>query len=368
MTTDLGPALHELTQDQPLQPADRIGSVTRRARRIRRTRIAVSVAAVLAVAAPVGLLLQPPSDDRSARYAARNAASWPERSPAQGRGVAQGALIQWVRDNHQAGNVHWLYRGAVDVPGGAPLYVAAWVADGRAVVGFIERGKVDSAGTATDAAWQLKDVRVDSADHLAVYLPRLEAGGFDEDNYVFLLADPRARSLRWQATPLPFSPTGPEIRTAGRLSSRNGVFRGWTGSVTGPLRVSFDELTSAPAPLATGGDYPQLVRVATPDVPNASPEHPGISAGAGQLDADNRSVGYGDESSSGPATIYVRCYGGGRLTVRVDELPAAPGDHAVGSVPCDTTTGTVTLPASKGRLLYLRGDRFQVFAFAITGP
>ncbi len=81
--------LHDLTTGQLAQLVDRLSAVTIKAQRIRRTRAAVSMAAVLAVAAPVGFALQPQHQSRTQYAGVR---TWPDRSVAAYRTVGAGAL------------------------------------------------------------------------------------------------------------------------------------------------------------------------------------------------------------------------------------------------------------------------------------
>lgn len=362
--TQLDDAFQTLTADQPMQPVDRLGAVTRKATRLRRTRASLSLAAVLAIGTPIGLALtQHSSHPSSTTYVGSAIADWPERSPATGRGVAQGALVQWANEpNHPITDVHWLFRGPVDVPGGARLYVVAWIKDGQVVTGFVERRGVDNQGAplAEDGqTWQLTSAPA-LGDHVGMYLLRLEAP-IDDNNWLFVLGDPHARTLRWTSEPLPYAPTSSEVVDHGRLTSKDGVFQGWSGKVTGPLTVAFDNQPATPTALSVGGTDIQLLRAPALSQQGSLTPTSGFTSGSGQLAFTHPSVSLDAGSSTGPAHLTALCYGGGRMTVLADE-------HVVGAITCDTTERTLELPSvSHGRTLQLRSDRQQVYRFFVRG-
>lgn len=365
MSPDLGSALRGLTSDQPLQPPDRLSSVTHRARRIRRTRASVAVAAVVAVTAPIGLLLSASGGGRPAPVAGQPVTGWPDRSPAADRGVAEGAVGQWASHGpHPVADLRWLYRGAVEVPGGARLYVASWVADGQVVLAWVQRSDVDDLGSSLASPdgdiWKvLQQPATPSTQIVGAYLPRVGAETID-DNYLFVLAAPGRRTLHWQADALPYAPTSTDVRTTGELTSDNGVLTGWSGPIEGPIRV---RLGASTALLALPTSEPRLLRAPAPDVPSGATSV-GISAGSGQLGIDNnRSIGFSDASAEGTARVYLRCYGGGKIDVVLEDASGRT-NRVLGHMPCDLQTHAVDLPAAHGsRLMSLMSDRLQVFTF-----
>jgi hypothetical protein len=358
--------LTQLTADQPAQPADRLGAVTSRAGRIRRTRVAVSALAALAIATPVALTLTNDGSSTARVVPASSPSSWPDRSPAGDRAVAAGALAQWSTDSGSStASTHWLYRGPVSVPGGAPLYVVAWVADGKVVMGSVERSRVDGQGRSatTGSPWELSDTPVAQAPtQLSLYLRRLAAVNSTvaveviADNWLFVLADPEARSLHWTAAPLENAPTGGDIVDEGSLRSRNGVFQGWTGTITGRLTSTVDHVLDGTVPLRFPDDEPVLAGIPRTEIvsnPNL------IASGSGQLfDADPSSEVNAFDPAPG-SNVHLTCYGGGAITVVIDDVSR-------GQLACDLQEHTVPVPDKAGQhTLHLRGDRFQVFDFVI---
>lgn len=353
--------LHDLTGNQPTQPADRLSVVTRKARTMRRNRTLASVAAVVAFATPVGIALAANGGGAAPIDYAASPATWSDRSQSGEQGLADSALDRWASEGNPAvASPKWLYRGRVQVPGGTPQYVVAFVADSKVVMGFGSIKDKDDNGLPKKPAvdgWQLKGIAVDDAPPvLSLYLLRLDTENLD-DNWLFALAAPRSRELSWRTTPLPFAPVGGTIADHGSFRSSNGVFQGWTGAVSGRLTGTVGSVTT---PLSFPDAAPQLTPVV--DGPQLGTAF-GISAGAGQLDEDSSSIGYSNESDSanGTARVRIRCYGGGRITV-VDA-----DERAVGSAACDNQEHSVALPAQSNgqRLVRLLGDTLQVYAFAI---
>lgn len=346
--------LAHLTSAQPAQPGDRLTSVTGKARRMKRTRNALALAAVVAVAAPVGVLAA--TVDRSPAkvdYAA-SPTTWPDRSSQADRSIADTAPTQWAAEGNGFTTTRWLYRGKVLVPGGTAVYVVAFVSDDKVVMGFGELKTKDDNGQTRPPAvdgWQLKGIDAKTAPPvLSLYLPRLNAGPHD-DNWLFALAAPKSRELTWDATPVPFAPTGTVEH--GSLRSTDGVFQGWTGRLAGRLTAHVGDITT---PLSFPDADPQLTPVA--DAPEFR-GGVGIVGGSGQLDEDSASTGYGGDGITRPMRLRVICYGGGTLTAYVNDV-------AGGRATCDATEHVVTLPASPGQLiLRLKGDSLQVYSFVL---
>jgi hypothetical protein len=319
---------------------------------------------VLALAAPVGIALTAGGHQQASVPAARPVTSWPDRSTGSSseRALADSAVIGWAYQGQgHTVDVHWLYRGVEKVTGGSDLYLAVFVSGPDVVVAQTERSKLDAKDSTAD--WEFHDQPASAAlTHIGLYLPRLNADVYD-DNRMLVLADPRARTMRWTATPVPFAPDVPDAMTSGTLTSDNGVFRGWTGKVTGDLDVAFDQLAALPgalSPLGFAGEVPQLVAVAHPDTPVGSGLQAGLSGGSGQVAAGDSSIGYADETNGRPVSVYVRCYGGGALTVTIN-------DKRLGAAPCDDQTHVFRqLATGKSRALYLKGDRLQSFAFNVV--
>jgi hypothetical protein len=341
---------------QPVQPADRLAAVTARARRIRRNRALVAAAAVVAIVAPVGAVL---ASDPQARPVDQVASprTWPDRSPGGNEQLAAGAVLQWATETQRVvSEPKWLYRGDVDVPGGERLYVVAFITDGRIVLGSGRPSGMTPDGRplpGEGSHWDLDDTPVDQAPpFLSLYLQRIGGAAVD-DNWLFVLGPPGARTLRWTSTPLAFAPTGPDIVDHGSLTSSDGVFQGWTGAVTG-------RLTATTAGRTASLSFPdaELTLARVPDPPQGGTTT-GISGGTGQLDDSHPTTSAVNASTpTPPSRVRIRCYGGGSITLLA-------GERVAGSAPCDLSLHAVSLPAlAKDEPLTLRGDRFQVYAFA----
>lgn len=352
--------LHELAADQPTQPIDRLSSVTRKARRIRQARVAMSMTAALALLAPAGILLANRESDAhsTTRFASTSVSTWTDRSTTADRAVAEGAVQQWRSSGGTVTDLHWLYRGLVDVPDGAPLYVAAWTANGRVVMGSVERSTVDAQGAAEGKTpWRLADEALDRAPELlTLYLPQI-ADGETGNNWMFVLADPRARTLRWTAVPLTAAPARTDIVDAGVLRSDDGVFQGLTGPITGMLRATVDESSAAPALLTFPDAEPRLA-----PVDDLTALRSGSIAGtAGQVTDGQVSDTEPTSAADDLTAVVVRCYGGGSLTLLLDGT-------VTGTAPCDLRPHVVALHAIRGvrHHLQVRGERLQVYLVTTT--
>ncbi len=369
--TDLRTTLRTLADDQPQQPGDRLAGVTRRATRIRRTRAAVSVAAVLAVAAPVGLVLADLRGSSQAQFAHTAVTTWPDRSAAADRGVAEGALASYrqlasnLGENVSTAAPRWLFRGTVTLPDHDDVYLAVFVTQhaGKDVVvtSRTRRSQVDALGVdrdnpedPTSSPWVSHEVAASSGlTHVGAYLgyqgeqpttdPTTQVTTVDLRNTLFVLADPASRRLRWTQQPLPFAAAA--VTTAvvpgGRLDSADGVFTVDTGPLTGPVSVSLEnargEELGADALSTTA--TPDLVRPALPDVPAGWTQQLG-SAGTTERQADGRwsspgNVSFASEQRAGRSlAVQARCYGGGSLRFTL-EAASGSGALATGPVPCD---------------------------------
>lgn len=385
----LAAALRSLASGQPAQPGDRLAAVSRRARRLHRRRTAVSVAAVLALAVPIGVALtHPPS--RGATFAGSAITGWPDRSQGQDKGVGAGALADWSRLNGGLTDVRWLFRGDIALRSGATQYLAVFTArvagSPTLVVAMTGRDQVDGHGVEVNGRqpdstpWSFSTEPLNPArlpDHVGVYLTSPGT-----DNQLFVLAAPEARQLTWESQPLPFADRAQLLDGAlvrGRsVTSRNGVFSDDAGVLTGLVRIRVgDQETRAsdPVDLAGGLSFPYLAPASPPPVPAASTAYLGSgaqthpAAGGGWVGG---TIGQG-ASPTGRVTVFARCYGGGRLRLSFEQGggevgPAGPARYGYGAVSCDGESHRVLLlqPAPTPIEVGVASDRLQVYAFDLV--
>lgn len=351
---ELGPALRALATDQPLQPADRLTAVTRKAHRIRRTRVTLTAAASVMVLATAALglsALRTPAPDR---FAATPVTAWPDRSLPADRSVADGAVAAWALGAPgTTEGLRWLFRGTVPLPDHQDTSVAVFVASHTfqppvLVVATIPRADVDSDGTAREgvsSTWAVRELPLSRGlDSVALYLQH-GTGPFQDA--LFVLADPAARTLRWQQDPLPFASaaTHATTRDGGTLRSRDGVFVGELGPLLGRVTTTQYDGHGHARPTTSPDDTvstPVLVPPAAPDVPPGWRQN---SSGQGQSQLQDGSwggegYGWGAEGLTGRFTGFVRCYGGGTMTFAV--YAGSPSASApplrTGSAACDGQT------------------------------
>lgn len=380
--------LQQLTADQPLQPADRLAHVTGRARRLRRVRAAVSVAAVLAVAAPVAVVLSTPTSSTGGQFAGSPVTSWPDRSLAADRSVAEGALATFAAGEGDVTGARWLYRGQV---GSTDEYVAVFLArkEGEQVVvtARTQLSRVDERGrggqedeqtfpwatytapvtTVTDQVSTFVNTSAGSTSSLAFPSEQVP----DYRTTLFVLGDPQARQAHWSATALPFAPT--DVTSEGDLTSAEGVFTSPALRLNGLPTVRVTDSRGRSGPVSTmglGQDQPNLV---LPDAVGFTTQK-GIIGGSGSTQRPERGGawtgahhGYGVGQRGERVSAVVRCYGGGTLTLSMDADPAALS--RTGTVPCDgqlqQALSSVPLPNADVSFTY-RSDRLQVVTFAVT--
>lgn len=393
---DLGPQLRALTSGQPAQPGNRVPDVTRRARRIRRTRAVAAVAAAVAVLAPAGLLLSAAQRHQGAQYATSDVLSWPDRSYAADRSVAEGAVAYWTGTYDDTGGLRltdrlrWLFRGTVAMPDHADEYVAVFVADRGAdrvlVVSHALRSAVDAHGQGSDPAavpmttpWVQQELPLaHRLDHVGLYLGHAgsapSSGLSANTNVLLLLASPDARATRFTSEHLAAGPVGPVSSSA---RSSNGVFVSPPMSLDGLVQATvLDSRGRARQTYAfgTGRSYPALVDAPAPDLPPTW-QHVGGGSDQAQQQPDGSWTGsaFNDLNSNvhKPLTLLARCYGGGAvafvLSPFTEGAPTSPA-AAHGSVVCDGTTQQafsavrITTP---GWFLEERPDRLQTVTYEL---
>lgn len=398
--TDLPTALRALTDDQPLQPADRVAAVTGRARRVRRNRRLVAGLAAVALLVPAGALTLGGGGDDNLQPAATSVLTWPDRSTAADRGVAQGAIEEhWNTGLYGAEpprDIRWLYRAPVRLPDGSVKYVAVFTATDTDLGGqprrslfaaTADRPAVDDEGVDRDrpddvssSPWVVR--RVDAAiaaDPLGLYL----AYG-DHRNLLLLLADPDASAMSWQATRLPGAALTEDA--SGRGHSTNGVFLVDVGTLSGPVEVDLGHgSVRVEGPLGAPTLRP-------PDAPDLPAGWRSLSGGTGQSQETGRwpveGVALTDLNGVPrvPLTVIARCYGGGELAFTLYPLQttgpiSAEGDADItvssetappaarGRVPCDGRSHRAFAPVSLrtgGLELRLTHDRPQSYAYAVA--
>lgn len=404
--TDLPTALRALADDQPLQPADRLSTVTGQARRVRRNRRLASGLATVALLVPAGVLALGSGGTDDLQPASTSLLHWPDRSTAEDRGVAQGALAEWTWRGREgallAQDVRWLYRGRVDVPEGSDLYVAVFTAfDGAKhslVTARTAMSQVDAHGDDVEdddpssSPWTLDttDLSTGAApDHVGLYLPYLgtgTVGSYEHLNVVFLLAGPDARSMQWRSMPLPGAP---DVATTGNATAPNGVFVTPPVSLTGPVEVTTGGADLGTGPVSVGFELgtPSLRAPARPEVPAGWDDEGG---GSGQVSPGDGGGYFSNLNGNRrlPMSVFARCYGGGALGFTLYPLqtsgPIGPDGEAEiavssqnappvarGSVPCDGSSHRAFAPArvrTDGYELQLTPDRLQAYAYVLASP
>lgn len=400
--TDLDQLLHELTLDQPVQPADRADRVQAKARRIRRTRAGAALAALVLVAAPVGAValhshIGGPSDGASVAPAAggHEAAGWPDRSAAYDQGVAAGAVPAYNLSENQsvdARDIHWLYRGDVAQPDGrSTTYVAVFTTEVfqqlRLVVAHVGRDQVDAQGKGLDEGIGLDAEKVGGTpwvvtsmpladgqlpDQVSLYLPYSVTGMpgrfSDVADQLFVLADPSARRLTWRQQPLPAATQSVQLATPpttdGTASSGNGVFVADAGALLGPVTITTatsdgDELGSSP--VTAGLSEIILAQPRPPDVP------PGFVELFGSNGTFTTEGGHSYQLGKNGSSIYIRCYGGGQLSIKTPDSPAGTSSLPGTVLPCDGSSHRAATTTA-GQVVSVTADRLSSFALVGGSP
>ena len=289
-------------------------------------------------------------------------ATWPDRSPAEHRGIGVGALSSW-QGGHPGttDQVAWLYRGVVSRPGRQDLYVAVWRSPSTVVIAQAATSDVDERGynraeLTTLGGWAYWSVPLAQAPPvLGLYVGTVNEAQVVQTS-LFALAAPSTRQLHWRSPGLPFAVLdggGPTDRS-GELTSGDGVFLGDAGSTAGP--VLLDVPGGGTQPFGFGGQQASLAQPPAPDVPAGFVSSTG---GAGATDATTFTAPlYATFNNQRTATVTaVRCYGGGTLRLSF-------GTRALGSAACDGLTHTFTSrPAMSRDALTLAGDRVQSYRF-----
>lgn len=364
--------LSSLTSTQPEQPPGRLIAVTRKAGRVRRNRAAVSIAAVIALAVPVGAVLTGSTTHQAVPTTSSD--SWPDRSQQADRDRAGGAVAQrhLLNPDEPTGTVHWLYRGTVSVPDGSKPYVAIWREAGKLVRAYVDPSQVDAHGIPTEGfnyggeghtntPWLVFSVVDRNVPAVGLFLP-YDQSLPDNKGAVLVLTDPRTRTLHWDVTPLRFAPTGNGGRLdTGELAGQTGVFFGDTGATVGPLSVTTSDGTPllSAEPLALPNQ--DLLRPDLSDLPPGVTFHEG-AAGAFERGNDAASLSY----ATGPlahVSMFVRCYGAGSIVAHL----GYPGT-VVGRAACDGQLHRVfhNRALTAAHTLTLDGSGPQVWRFALV--
>jgi hypothetical protein len=381
MSTDLGPALHSLTGDQPLQPPDRLASVTRRAGRIRRTRAAAAVAAVVVVASSV-TLLSGSLGTTPKRPAYASASEWPDRSPRHDRARAEGARNAFVNSEGDGASVAWLYRGVVErtAPEDAYLAVFRGVRQGRhvLVLGEIDLSRpssevpLSSSAVRETSSWTFQEIDLDTHPEtklVSTAITRMRSGQLS--TIIFALGPPGTKRMGFAIAGLP----GRLGSGSGDGEAKNGLYVQRLGAPLGPVSIVLDGRSY---PL---GGHVTYAHVDPPGVPagwqvvsghgdqtEQQPDRMWMAALLGeQLTADPR-----------PLTLLGRCVGGGSLKVALHRPRAVvrPGQdpeplQAEGRFMCDGQTHRVLGPVALDLTnLFWRvtGDRLQIFDLQLGTP
>lgn len=366
--TTLHDELAGLTAEQPMQPGDRLGAVTGKARRIRRRRAAASGLAVVTIAA-IGAGVVQAAKPAPVRYTATPLTQWQDRSEPSAKDVGYGAFDSWWGTGDAANaHVRWLYRGVVPQPDGTQEVVADFIATKDYVTylvqGRIDRNNVDDNGTVVDPSqnWQLETLDLATLKTAPSRLQHVIG------TVVVDLESPSARQVRWSYSPLPFAPSTGKP-TAGTLGSENGVFTLSLGRLTGPLTITDQAGRAHPV---------EPVDLRTPEA--FSPHTSFINDdGTGTTSKDDQGRWQATslvtlDRVTGRRSVDIRCYGGGRMTATIrryiDGSGTAPGPAlASGAVACDGGIHQAVAQvrvSGTGYEVELTGDRLQAYAFRVT--
>ena len=362
--------LASLTAHQPVQPADRLGAVTGRARSIRRRRAAVSGLAVVALGL-VGAGVVQTTRPAPQHYVATPVTQWPDRSEPHAKDLGFSAFTSWYGDSTDDAHLRWLYRGVVTPPGGQAVVVADFIATRNYVTwlvqAHIDRNVLDDHGNLLDptSAWVL-DNELDLATVKTPpgYLDNVVSTG--SGTAVTVLEAPSARRVDWSYAPLPAAPTT-TTPTSGTARADNGVFVFALGPVTGPMTVTdpsghlhlhTDIALQTPEEFPLGSQ--QLVSGGTGTT--TAGEH-GVWNAAGEIDAD---------PITGRRSVDVRCYGGGTLTATIHAVDRNNNRGrllATGKAPCDGDAHRAISSVAIDRTgieVDFQGDRLQAYATRIA--
>ncbi len=204
---DLRHGLRALTAGQPPAPDDRPVRSAARARSIRRRRAAAGVAAAVALAAPVAVLatgVGRPAPDR----AARTLAAWPDRSEPGSASLAASAEAAWRTRpegaRREGERIRRLYAGTLPGARGTEVVVFAACVETCDKVVLAHTDPDDVTGrTERDTPWILRTGTVPPETDLGftpvgwTFPARNTVDG--PSTMLFVLADPRVRSVTWGA-------------------------------------------------------------------------------------------------------------------------------------------------------------------------
>jgi hypothetical protein len=373
--TTLHDDLAKIAAAQPVQPVDRLGEVTGRARAIRRRRVARSgIAAVVLVSAGLGLVSA--TKPQSQPLTASPVTSWPDRSQPAAVRLGAGGERDMRANGVPVLNVHYVYRGLVDLPNHAQHVVCVFTAAVNGVPSLVtmsaarEDLTADGARRSPDIQGWITDITpltdgVVSHVGLAV---RSTAG----TTTLVSIDPPAARRLDWRQLPLPHSEVAvpqPD-RLSGTATSGDGVFVTDLPGLVGPVRVRVSAGSRRLPEQPLTSQVAELVPPAPPAYRETPQDLGGGGPGTTFPDAsrpgrwDVSAVGY--EAFNGRRiSVYVRCYGGGQQRY---VLKSHSDDRllAGGSVTCDGVTGRALaftgLPKT-GFVFSGYGDRLQAYQY-----
>ncbi|MDX6266994.1 MAG: hypothetical protein QOD70_1734, partial [Frankiales bacterium] len=244
--TTLHDDLAKIAAAQPVQPVDRLGEVTGRARAIRRRRVAMSgIAAVVLVSAGLGLVsaTKPPPQPLTASPVT----SWPDRSqPAAVRLGAGGERDFTTNVGVAVLNVHYVYRGLVDLPNHSQHVVCVFTAAVNGVPTLVTMSAArddltaDGGRRSPDNTIQTWTIDITPLTDGVVSHVGLAVRSTAGTTTMVSIDPPAARRLDWRQLPLPHSDVvvpQPD-RLSGTVSSGDGVFVTDLPRLIGPVRVT----------------------------------------------------------------------------------------------------------------------------------
>lgn len=353
---DLREGLRALAVAAPPAPPARAERSVRRSVRMRRTRAAVSVATVVALAVPVGLVLRAPSPGRRATVS--DVASWPQRRDPALKTYEDKALADYARLYSPPGpgesvRVLLSTRAQEHV---AVAFAYCTSSCSRAVLTIAE---VESAlgGGPGDIRSFWVSVTADVVDGALArplvnwFHPRSN-GRAGPTNWLVVVGPPEATTARWTS-----ESRRPGTGGEGTLPGERGVFLGDVGYLTAPVEVT---LASEGGTLGTvrAGNADRAFSV--PWVTEAAPSD-GWTVTEGRRSQLSTLPTEFTFPADGRVAVFVRCVGFEPMTMTLGGVR-----H---DVPCDNASHRYEAsPTGPELSVRLTGDPYTAYDISLASP